>query len=83
MKMNSRNMRLLSALCFTFLTSICFASENDQTIEPIFIQIEPVEIVMLCPDDSQHEGELIPKWVTSDEATEFFCNDSDELELAE
>ncbi len=61
MNINRRVMKLFSALCLTCLTSICFASENNKVIEPIITQPEPVEMVMLCPDDSQHEGELIPK----------------------
>jgi len=82
MNMNRRDMKLLSALCFTCLANFCYASENEDTI-PLVIT-EPVEIVLLCPDSSQHEGELVPKWVTSDEAIEFFCNDStEETEVGE
>ena len=66
------------------VTSFCYASDNDTRIEPLVIQLEPVEIVLLCPVGSQHEGELVPKWVTTDEATEFFCNDAaEEIEIAE
>lgn len=84
MKMNSRTIKLFSTLCFAFLAGASFASEKNKTIAPIITQIEPVEIVVLCPAGSQHEGELVPKWVTSDEATEFFCNDSiKETEIGE
>ncbi|MFK7814834.1 MAG: hypothetical protein AB8B92_00710 [Gammaproteobacteria bacterium] len=76
-------MKLLSALCLVFFASTSFASGNNKVVTPIILQPEPVEMVMLCPDNSQHEGELIPKWVTSDEAIEFFCNDSEEIEIAE
>ncbi len=66
------------------LTLTSYASENVRTIEPLIIQPVPVEVVLLCPEGSQHEGELVPKWVTSDEATEFFCNDStEETEVGE
>jgi hypothetical protein len=65
------------------MSSISLASDHNNVIAPVLDQPEPIEIVILCPAGSQHEGELIPKWVTNDEAAEFFCNDSEELELAE
>jgi len=84
MIMQKHYMKSLFVLCFTFLASICFASENEKRIEPIIIQLEPVEVVLLCPEGSKYEGELVPKWVSTDEATDFFCNDSeDESEVGE
>lgn len=83
MMTNIRKMQLLSVLCLLFFSSISFASDNHSVVTPIILQPELVELVMLCPEGSQHEGELIPKWVTNEEAIEFFCNDSEELEIAE
>ena len=84
MIMQKRYMKSIFILCFTFLTSICFASENEKRIETLIIQPEPVEVVLLCPEGSKYEGELVPKWVSTDEATDFFCNEtSDETEIAE
>ena len=75
-------MKSLNVLFFTFLVGICYASENDEDITPIIT--EPVELVLLCPEGSKFEGELVPKWVTTDEATEFFCNDAiEETEIGE
>jgi hypothetical protein len=66
------------------LASVCHASEDEKRIEALIIQPEPVEVVLLCPEGSKYEGELVPKWVSTDEATEFFCNDTDdETEIAE
>ena len=84
MIMQKRYMKSIFVLCFTFLTSICFASENEKRIETLIIQPEPVEVVLLCPEGSKYEGELVPKWVSTDEATDFFCNETnDETEIAE
>ena len=84
MIMQRRYTKYFSALCFMLLTSTSYASENVRTLEPLITQPETVEIVLLCPEGSQHEGELVPKWVTTDEATEFFCNDAiEETEIAE
>lgn len=72
--MKRRYLKFLNALFLTCLASICYASENEDAI-PLIIT-EPVEIVLLCPEGSKYEGELVPKWVTSDEATYYFYNDS-------
>lgn len=65
------------ALCLLCLTSFSNASESEGTIPRIIASpAEPLEVVLLCPEGSQHEGELAPNWVTNDEATDFFCNDS-------
>jgi hypothetical protein len=82
MMMKRFGLLLLSLLSLSFLTSICFASEDNKDIAPI-LQLEPIEVVLLCPAGSQHEGELIPNWVANDEAAEFFCNDAEEKEIAE
>ncbi len=76
--------RSLSVLCLFLLASICNAAEDGKRIEILIIQPEPVEVVLLCPEGSKYEGELVPKWVSTDEATDYFCNDtSDETEIAE
>ena len=84
MIMRKRYMTSLSVLCFIFLASVCHASDNEKRIEPLITQPEPVEVVLLCPEGSKYEGEPVPKWVSTDEATDFFCNEtSDETEIAE
>jgi len=77
--------KFISVLCFTCITSFSYASENDETIPRIIpAPAEPLDVVLLCPEGSQHEGELVPKWVANDEAMEFFCNDADDVtEVAE
>ncbi len=75
-------MKSIAILIFIFLTSICFASESEEQITPILA--EPIEIVLVCPKGSKYEGEELPKWVTTEEAAEFFCNDTvEETEIAE
>ena len=76
--MQRRYTKYLNALCFMLLMPTSYASENVRTIEPLITQPELVEVVLLCPEGSQHEGELVPNWVTTDEATDYFCNDSTE-----
>lgn len=75
------------ALCLLSVTSISYAADSEGTIPRIITApAEPLalEVVLLCPEGSQHEGELLPKWVTNDEATDYFCNDStEEMELSE
>lgn len=73
------------ALCIFSLTSFAHATESEGTIPRIITApAEPLEVVLLCPEGSQHEGELVPKWVTNDEATDYFCNDStEEMEISE
>lgn len=73
------------AFCLAALTSFCYASEIKGTIEPIYASpAEPLEVVLLCPEDSTNRGELVPNWVTTDEAIEYFCNDAEEeMEVAE
>ena len=67
------------ALCLLCITSFSYASESEGTIPRIIAApAEPLEVVLLCPEGSQHEGELVPNWVTNDEATDYFCNDSTE-----
>ena len=66
------------------LTSLCYASENETRVKPIVTKPEPVEVVIFCPEGSKFEGELVPKWVTTDEATDYFCNDTyEDSEVAE
>ena len=75
-------MKSIAILIITFITSICFASENEEQITPIIA--EPIEIVLVCPEGSKHEGDELPAWVTTEEAAEFFCNDTEEeTEIAE
>lgn len=82
MKTSYRN--ALYTLFFMFLSSLSLASENEETIAPLLTApAEQLEIVLFCPDGSKYEGELVPKWVTTDEATDFFCNDIEETEIAE
>ena len=64
-------MKSLTVLWFTFLVGICYATE-DENITPI-IQ-DPIEIVLICPEGSKHEGEKVPKWVTNNDAIKFFCD---------
>ena len=63
----------LGVLC---MSSFSYASENEGTIPRIITApAEPLalEVVLLCPEGSQHEGELVPNWVTNDEATDYFA----------
>ena len=79
--MKGRNMKSLHVIWFTFLIGIGYASE-DEEVTPIIK--EPVEIVLVCPEGSKHEGEELPKWVTTKDATEFFCDGSkQETEISE
>jgi len=82
--MQRRYLKILSVLSFMLLTPFGYASENQKKVEPLILQPEPVEVVLFCPEGSKYEGELVPKWVSTDEATDFFCNDSEEeTEIAE
>ena len=75
-------MKSIAILIITFLSSICFATESEEQISPILA--EPIEIVLVCPEGSAHEGEELPQWVTTEEAAEFFCNEATEdTEIAE
>ena len=75
-------MKSITILFFTFIAAVCYASEDVEKITPILI--EPVEIVLACPEGSKHEGEELPDWVSTEEAAEFFCNEKvEETEIAE
>lgn len=75
---------LICASGFLFLTSICYASDSNTRVKPIITKPERVDVVLLCPEGSKFEGELVPKWVTTDEATDYFCNDTyEETEVSE
>ena len=79
--MKGNIMKSLNVIWLTFLIGICYASE-DTNITPIIK--DPVEIVLVCPEDSKHEGEELPKWVTTNNAIEYFCNEANnETEIAE
>jgi len=76
--MQRRIVRSICVFCFAALSSFCYASENKGTIEPIFTApAEALEVVLLCPENSKNSGELVPKWVTTDEAIDYFCNDAE------
>ena len=64
------------------MAGICYATEKEEVITPVLT--EPVEIVLVCPEGSKHEGDELPEWVTTDEAVLFYCNESvSETEIAE
>ena len=73
-------MKSLLVIALTFLVSICNASEQEK-VKPLVA--EPVEIVLVCPEGSKHEGEEVPKWVTNEEAIKFYCDSPEETEIAE
>ncbi len=75
-------MKSITILILSLLACICFATESEEQVKPILP--EPVEIVLVCPEGSKHEGEELPKWVTTIEATDFYCNEIiEETEIAE
>ena len=75
-------MKSITILCFTFLAVVCHASEDVEKITPILT--EPVEIVLVCPEGSKHEGDELPHWASTEEAAKFFCNETvEETEIAE
>ena len=75
-------MKSIAILILSLLACICFASESEEQIKPILT--EPVEIVLVCPEGSKHEGEELPEWVTTQEASDFYCNEAvEETEIAE
>ena len=79
--MKGCNMKSLHVIWLTLLVGICYASKDENTTPPIE---DPVEIVLVCPEGSKHEGEELPKWVTTKDATEYFCNGpKTETEIAE
>jgi hypothetical protein len=82
--MNKHIIHFVYASSLLILTSLSFASENETRVKPIITKLEPVEVVLFCPEGSKFEGELVPKWVTTDEATDYFCNDTyEDSEVAE
>jgi len=74
------NIIWLTFLGLTFSVGIGHAS-MDEDKEPR-IQ-EPLELVLVCPEESKHAGDELPRWVTSSEAVDYFCNHTQETELAE
>lgn len=84
MKMQIHIIKSVCALYFAAQTSFCYATEDEKDVSQIIMQPEPIEVVLLCPEGSKHEGELVPKWVTTEEATEYFCNDTyEDTEIGE
>jgi hypothetical protein len=80
--MKGLNMKSITILYFTFISLICYASESEDGIAHIIT--EPVELVLVCPEGSKHEGEELPTWVTTEEATKFYCNELvEDSEIAE
>jgi len=74
-----RCIKSLCAISLLCLASQSYSAESEGTIPRIIAApAEPLEVVLLCPEGSQHEGELVPKWVANEEAMEFFCNDAEE-----
>ena len=75
-------MKLIAILALALLTGICCAAEDKDDSTPVLTK--PVEIVLVCPKGSKHEGDELPQWVTTEDATNFYCNESvDETEIAE
>ncbi len=79
--MQGSNMKSLTIIWLTCLAGFSYAAE-EESIPPIVN--EPIEIVLVCPEGSKHQGEEVPAWVTTTAATKFFCNEvSDEIEIGE
>lgn len=70
-------MKLLSLLCLSFLFSVCYASEEKTNSSE---NNAPEPIVLVCPEHTANKGDEVPKFATTVEAINFFCNDQQETE---
>lgn len=76
-------MKLLQAIFLTLLIGVCYAAEEEESKENEPTTKDPLDFVLVCPEHSVHKGDEVPEWVTTIEAITFFCNESQEPEVAE
>jgi len=79
-------MKLLYVICFTLFTSLCFATDANLEVDKEDAKpqaMDPLEIVLVCPEHSVHKGDIVPKWATTIDSIAYFCNDTQEPEIAE
>lgn len=74
-------MKLLHMVWLTLLVSVSYASENEENDQPV--TKDPLDFVLVCPEHSVHKGDKVPEWATTIDAITFFCNDTQETEIAE
>ncbi len=75
-------MKSITIFFLTLLAGVCYATEDEDDQSPKLTK--PVEIVLVCPKGSKHEGDKLPEWVTTKDAEDFYCNESvNETEIAE
>lgn len=70
--MKGFKMKFLFVCCTTFMVWISHASEPDE-MTTINVN-KPVQIVLVCPNGTKHEGEELPQGITNDNAIEYFCD---------
>jgi len=70
-------MKLFSILLLTTLFNLSYAVEEENKSTE---SEAPEAIVLVCPEHTANKGDEVPKFATTVEAINFFCNDQQEAE---
>jgi hypothetical protein len=70
-------MKLFSTLLFAALFNICYAADDEAKSSE---NEAPEAIVIVCPEHTANKGDEVPKFATTVDAINFFCNDQQETE---